>query len=65
MGQEPGQYQGLALSFLRTHSQEACQGEAEDRYKQKRLYFLSFYIVLGSLPGNSQTVSHLIIITTL
>lgn len=53
---------GRAASLLRTGTQEPLQGEAGDRYEQRESLF-SEHSVLGSMPGSSQTVSHLIVST--
>lgn len=65
-GQWPGHCQGLVVS---------CRGCVPRRHSRERLrkgersrrgsLLLSFCCVLGPVPGSSQTVSHLIIITTL
>lgn len=64
-GQWPGHCQGLALSYRgcvpRRHSRERLRRER----KAEEGLLLSFLCVLGPVPGSSQTVSHLIIITTL
>lgn len=61
-----GSTQSLALQGLapRRHFRERLEKDVGRRGRNK-VYFLSFYSVLGPMPGNSQTVSCLIIITIL